>query len=610
MGIQVVFQPEGKRTKVQPGANLRDVAAELGMVIHSPCGGKGTCGKCLVHLVRGASPPNRVERQHISQKNLDRGYRLACQMTVQQDCTVTIPLGSRFFGQKILISGMQHDTPVHPDVRKAFVRVPEPTVEDNIADMDRLSRQARHLGVEDLSADADVMAQLPATLRQNDSGLTLVIHGNRLLGVERGDTAGELHGMAFDVGTTTVVGTLLDLNTGNVLGVASRMNEQAAFGEDVMSRINYCITNEGGRQELKNTVIRVLNEITTEVCDRDGISLERIYEIAVVGNTTMHHLLLGIDPVGLSASPYVPACSQALETPARDLGLFANPQAYVHTLPNIAGFVGSDTVAVLLACGLMDSDTPKLAIDIGTNGEMVVGSKDRMVSCSTAAGPAFEGAHISQGMRAASGAIERVVIEDGRIHLGVIDDVHPTGVCGSGLFDAVAELLKVGVIGSSGRMRSAGQLDERVSPEIKSRIVPSDRGNSFVLVQPDAGYRPVILTQKDVREVQLAKGAVHAGIQMLLRELGLGVEDLDEIMLAGAFGNYIRKESALRVGILPQVSPDRIKFIGNAASTGAQMALVSAEAKKEAQRIARFTQYIELAGRPDFQAEFMEAMMF
>jgi uncharacterized 2Fe-2S/4Fe-4S cluster protein (DUF4445 family) len=530
-------------------------------------------------------------------------------MTVQQDCTVTVPLGSRFFGQKVLISGIQHETAFQPSVHKRYVELPVPTVEDNIADMDRLRRHLQREGV-DLSAQADVLAELPTRLRQTDFRLTLVLHGDRLIGIEKGDTTRSIRGIAFDIGTTTVVGTLFDLRTGDVLGVASRMNEQAAFGEDVMSRINYCITNEEGTRELQKTIVGVLNEIITELCGRDGVSYEHIYEIAAVGNTTMHHLLLGIHPIGLSVSPYVPACTRALETRAQDLGLTANNHAYVHTLPNIAGFVGSDTVGVLLASGLMDSETPKLAIDIGTNGEMVVGSKDRLVSCSTAAGPAFEGAHISQGMRASSGAIERVTVQDGRVRLGVIDDVHPTGVCGSGLFDAVAELLKVGVVDSSGRMLGADELDTNVPAEIKARVVPGESGHTFILAEGNTGVRPVILTQKDVREVQLAKGAMYAGISILLKELDLTIDDLDEIMLAGAFGNYIRKESALRVGILPKVSLEKIKFIGNAASTGAQMALVSLEAKKEAQRIAQFTEYIELAGRADFQEAFMEAMMF
>ena len=363
MGIKVVFQPEGKTARVAAGSKVRDVATELGVVINSPCGGEGKCGKCVVRVVRGAGRASKLDRQHIPEEQLKLGYRLACQMKLLGECVVSVPLASRLLGHKVLVSGFKPESDLEPSVRKQYAELDVPTVEDSVADVDRLERHLQQTG-SSVRVHPDLLPGLATAIRHSGFKLTAVVRGEELVGVETGDTTGSIHGIAFDIGTTTVVGTLFDLKNGEVLGVASRLNEQAAFGEDVMSRINYCITNQQGTRELQQQIIGVLNEIVGELCAQSGVNHEQVYEITAVGNTTMHHLLLGINPLGLSASPYVAVWSDALDTKARGLGLRVNEHAYVHTLPNIAGFVGADTVGVLLTSGLMEGDTPKLAIDI------------------------------------------------------------------------------------------------------------------------------------------------------------------------------------------------------------------------------------------------------
>jgi len=603
--VKVTFQPEGRTVFAMPGTLLIEAAGKAGIAFNSPCGGKGTCGKCRVRIMQGAPPPNPACERMLSAEEIREGHRLACQTHVERDMVVSVPQESRFFAQKILTAGEGQAVALRPNVRKTFVQLEEPSLADQSADTDRLLG-ALGDGVE---AGIEVIRDIPDVLRRSRFAVTAVMTDSVLCALEEGDTSAENYGVAFDIGTTTVVGMLHDLNSGRSLAVASRTNPQIPFGDDVVSRINYVQENEHGQETLRTEITGCLNEIIAEVGEQAGVEPARIYEATVVGNTTMGHLFLGVQPTYLGQAPYVAGLGRGIDVPAAALGLRIHPRGSVHVLPNIAGFVGADTVGVVLACDMLNSEAMSLAIDIGTNGEIVMGSRDRLVSCSTAAGPAFEGARIKFGMRAAAGAIDKMRITDD-LRLSVIGDVPPRGLCGTALVDLVAELLRVGVIDSTGRMLPADDLPQTVPDAIRRRLVPGDKsGCDFVIAEED-GHPCVWLTQRDVRELQLAKAAIAAGIQILMGELGVEPDQIAHVFLAGAFGNFIRRSMARRIGLLPDLPSDRIRFVGNAAGAGARMSLLSRDCRAEAARIAARTEYLELAGRPEFQHEFTTAMFF
>ncbi len=605
--VKIIIKPEGKAVSTPSGSSFQEAIAGGGITINTPCGGLGKCGKCLVQVVEGDFPATDVEKRFISDEKLSEGYRLACQMKVTSDCTVFVPEETRVRAKRILSYGVEREVKLNPQTRKVFLRLEEPTVEDNVAHCERIRRD---LGVAKLSFEHEVLQHLHSILLDNSFSATFALDGDIVTSVEAGDTSGSLLGVAFDIGTTTVVGKLFDLRTGENLSYASAMNPQTTFGEDVVSRINHTITNPEGLSRLQSEVVKVINMIISEACSQAGVKTDQVYEVVAVGNTTMNHLLLGINPASLASSPYVPVVTDPVKVKASELGIRINRCGKLYVLPNIAGFVGSDTVAVILSTGLMESRKNRLAIDIGTNGEIVVGSRERLVSCSTAAGPAFEGARISQGMRAADGAIEGVAITDGTVELKIIGGVAPRGICGSGLFDAVAQLLMYGIVDSTGRILDPDELDGKIPGSLSKLIDRDELGNRFILVSAEGDRREIALTQRDIREVQLAKGAISSGVKILLKDLGLDFDDIEEILIAGAFGNYIRKEHAIKVGVIPPVPLEKVTFVGNAAAMGAQMALLSRGVREKAVEISRFTEYIELAGRPDFQAEFAEAMFF
>lgn len=611
---KVIFEPEGKTISVLKGTTIIEAAGRIGIVINSPCGGKGLCGKCKIEVTRGASgakvPTAAICSSKLTAEEVARGVRLACQTRIESDMTVNIPVETRFFEHKTLVDGTYRDVKLHPNIKKLFLKLPKPSLEDQRADFDRLTAVLNN-HIPNVHADVEVIRTLPDMIRQDDFSVTAVLEGDEIVCLERGDTSKSNYGMAFDIGTTTVVGMLVDLNTGKQLAVASRTNPQVVFGDDVISRITYATERPNGLRDLQHKIISCMNEIIARVTQKANVDRQHIYEVTFCGNTTMHHLLLGINPAHVAQSPYVAVVREAINVKARDLGIHINPNGNVFAMPNIAGFVGGDTVGVILAADMMKSQKILLAIDIGTNGELAMGTKDRMICCSCAAGPAFEGARIRFGMRAADGAIEKVLIRQD-VEINVIGNVKPRGICGTGLIDAVAELLRLGVIDSSGKLLGPSEVPASVPSAVRQRIVPGETGYDFVLVHGEATQngQPLLLTQRDVREVQLAKGAIFAGIQILKKELGINDEDIHEVLLAGAFGNFIRRNQAKRIGLLPDLPTDRIRFIGNAAGAGARMALVAKECRQEATRISREVRYIELGGRPDFQEAFMMAMMF
>ena len=544
--FQVTFLPENTHVHVLPGTPVVEAAGRANIIIETPCGGAGTCGQCRVVVRQNAPTPTGAERQALSADELARGVRLACQARVHCDLTIEVPASSRFLGQRILAHGLEQ----------------------------------------------------------------AVCELQPCVSLDPGDRAGLLYGAAFDVGTTTVVGALLDLARGDQLATAVRPNPQIPLGDDVIARIGHA-GNDGGLEELRTLVVDCINEMVAEMCRSVGCAPESVYEVTLVGNTTMNHVLLGIDPTPLAQAPYRAVLLEGRAVSAGELGLRIRSNGRAYTLPNIAGYVGGDTVGVILAAGLRDADGAQLALDIGTNGEIVLGGRDRLVACSTAAGPAFEGARIRHGMRAADGAIEKVVI-DGDVRLNVIGGGAPRGLCGTGVIDAVAALLDAGILDASGRMLAPDELPAGVDDALKRRLVEQDGQRCFVLADADpaAGGEPIGLTQRDVREVQLGKGAISAGTRIILREYGVTVEDLRRVLLAGAFGNYVRARSVIRIGLLPDIPVEKVKFIGNAAGTGAKMALSGRTCREQAEELARTTEYIELAGRPDFQTEFAAAMLF
>jgi len=481
--------------------------------------------------------------------NLEPGARqvLACQYSVQSDLTVTIPAGSRFFEQKILEHGIDTHLGVRPTVHEKY--------------------------------------------RQEDS-------------------TQKIFGLAVDIGTTTVVAKLINMVGGQCLATQAALNPQSRHGDDVVSRIAYAKTDEK-LAELHKLIIDCINNLIAKLCKQTSIDAKQIYEMCVVGNTTMGHIFLKLPIEQLGLAPYKAFSLDAHDTPAAQLNLNINPDGNVHTVENIAGFVGSDTTAVALATDVDSVEEMSLVVDIGTNGEIVLGTKDKLYAASCAAGPALEGARISCGSRAVEGAIEAVVVNNGDIVLDVIGNHPPHSICGSGLIDAVAVMLDLCIVDKSGRFAEPDTLKGKLPSAIVSRIIEQDKQLSFYLFRAaNVSERPVFLTQKDIREVQLAKAAIQAGTKILQRRLGIEDADIQQILLAGAFGNYIRPQSALRIGLLPNVPLERIRFVGNAASSGAQMILLNSALRAEAKRLARKIEYIEIAHEPDFQTVFAESMSF
>jgi len=609
--MRVKFQPSGALVEVSEGTSLLAASHQAGVALESPCGGRGTCGKCRVIVDGDAGPLTDAEQRHLSLEEIQAGYRLACQAVVASDLLVRVPEGSQVYSVSILSQGLTREVALEPWVRRATLYVPPSTLEDQASDLAALQKAWQQQGFDDLSVSLGALRRLPAALRQDDGLVTLILADGELIEILPGVDEGPVLGLAYDIGTTTIVGYLLDLTTGRELAVASLLNPQTQYGDDVVSRIQHITAVPNGLQQLQDAVVGAINRIATDACRQAGVPADCVYGMTAVGNTTMQHLLLGVDPSALARSPYVPVVAEAVSIPAQRLGLAIHPEAHVWALASIAGWVGADTVGVILATGQHQADEISLAIDIGTNGEMTLGSRQRLVACSTAAGPAFEGAHLSCGMRAASGAIDQVSI-DGDVHWRTIQNTPPRGICGSGLVDLVAQMLDAEILRESGMMHDAQHLTDLGQSALAARIRSEGRHRAFDLVLPQEGAdgRPVRVSQRDIRELQLAKGAIRAGIEILLDELGIGHADVARVYLAGAFGNYIRPESALRIGLMPAFPNAEIVPVGNAAGSGAKLALLSQSARDETRDIVRLVEYLELSILPEFQDQFAASMVF
>jgi len=620
----VIFQPSGRRGYISKGKTIKQASVELGVDIEGICGEKGTCGKCQVKIEEGrfdkygiessrsnVSPIKETEKKFLSSLEQNSGYRLACQAEILGDIVVFVPEQSRLGKQVIRKKAREIDIELKPAVKKYFIELQKATLEDTQADFERLSKELnRRNKLRDLSIDYQVLTGLQNAIRDGNWNVAVSVWQDREIIKVEPASGEKYYGLAMDIGTTTVAGYLCDLTDGTLVDTASIMNPQVIYSEDVMSRISYTINNPEGLAQMNRAIIEGLNSMVQDVTNQTGIEQQDILDMTIVGNTCMHHLCLNIDPRYIGKAPFPPALHRSIDIKARDLGINIAPGAYVHVLPIEAGFVGADNVGVLIAEEPYKQDSIELIIDIGTNGELILGNREKLVSASCATGPAFEGAEIKFGMRAAPGAIEKIEIDRDtkEVRFKVIgkegwnteiNDIGAKGICGSGIVDAVPQLLMAGVIDKSGRFQK-----KLNTPRLRQK----DNSWEFVIARAEETSigQDIVICQDDVRAIQLAKGAMYAGAKTLMRSLG--VEKIDKVILAGAFGSYIDKRAASLLGLFPDCDPENIYSVGNAAGDGARIALLNVDKRKEANRIAREVDYIELTLSSDFNKIFAQAM--
>lgn len=616
--VPVVFTPSGRRGRFPVGTTVLDAARTLGVDLDSVCGGRGICGRCQVTV--GARPgipadparlsePGPTETGYQGRRPITEGRRLGCSAHIVGEVVIDIPADSQVHRQVVRKRAEVTALPVDPVVRLHYVEVAEPDLSSPTGDLERLlDALASEWALSELTVDHQLLSALQPTLRAGGWRVTVAVrHGRQLIGIWPGfrDTA---HGVAFDVGSTTIAGHLCDLTSGAVLASAGRMNPQIAFGEDLMSRVSYIMMNPGGAERMTGLVRGAIDELIGELVAEAETAREDILELTLVGNPIMHHLALGLDPVQLGTAPFALVTTAPLTTAAVDLELSVHPGARVYTLPCIAGHVGADAAAAVLSEGPHRGDALQLLVDVGTNAEIVLGNRHRILAASSPTGPAFEGAQISGGQRAAPGAIERVRIDrvtgEPRIRVigselwsddpgfsASVETTGVTGICGSGIIEAIAELYLAGVIDPDGVIGGEGP-----------RLVSQQRTLSYRLWDD-----PLIeITQTDVRAIQLAKAALHAGCRLLMDRLG--VDHVDEVRLAGAFGSHLDPLHALTLGMVPDCDLDRVSSAGNAAGMGAMIALLSGVARTEIEDVARRIEKVETATEPSFQEHFVAAM--
>lgn len=609
---RVVFQPGDVLLEVPEGKTLKEAMNDAGLEFDFPCGGRGTCGKCRVRISKGLAAPVPREQEIIQAQELDEGIRLACLTTVDNDLLVELPNKNQL-KHNILITSEARSFQIAPHLQKLYLEIEKPSREAHSSDWHRIKDSLIEQGYKEreLESEISIFRKMPDVLREADNRVTAVMYGSEVVGIEPHDSRNTLLGMAFDIGTTTIVGYLLDLSSGEELNVVSALNPQTAFGADVISRLTFASHEESGLNKLHNAVIEAINKLIAEAIQKTSRAREQIYGISIAANTCMHHIFLGINPQSIAVSPYVPALSEPLVLNASDLKIDINQAGKVFVLPNIAGFVGADTVAVLLSTELDQSKDIKLVIDIGTNGEIALGSREKIVACSAAAGPAFEGAQISSGMRGAVGAMDHVYYRE-RLEYSVIGGGKPLGVCGSALLDTVAGLVELGILNKRGKILAPDQLTNPVAQRFKKNLIEYEGQGAFLLAKEnETGHgRPIMITQSDIRELQMAKGAMAAGVRVLLDAYGIQVQDIQEVLLAGAFGNYLNPHSACVIGLIPPELESKIKMIGNAAGTGAKLALLSANEYQRARDIAEGVKFVELGSYPRFNSIFGECTYF
>ncbi len=578
-----------KEARVPAGTTLFDAASWNAVAIDSTCGGHGTCKKCKVRVASGSVSISAVDPRAFEPDELKAGWRLACRAEASEDVVVEVPpLQTR---PKAALAGVGRHVILRPAVQKRYLELTEPTLEDQVPDLDRVLAAMDDL---ELRAPLDLVRGLGRTLRDSDWKVTAVLCDDELIEVEPGDTTARRFALAFDLGTTTVVANLLDLETGLPAAVRSMLNKQQPFGADVISRISAVMMDPEALGRLRDRAHETLAELTAEVLEEGGVAPDEVYEIVVAGNVTMIQIALGIDPEPLSMAPFTIAAQTLPRAAASDFGVLVHPRAPAVLFPALGAYVGPDIVAGILATGLTLDRRVRLFIDVGTNSEIVLGSSSEALACAAPAGPAFEAAQIRCGMRAADGAIEGVKIRDGEVELTVIGDVEPVGLCGSGLVDAVAELVGAGILDASGKF-VAGSSD---------RLDKIEQETIFHLTDD------VFLSQRDVRELQFAKASIATGWALLCRDLGIQPEEISQVLLAGSFGSYLSAASAVRIGLVPKLPLTRIVSAGNVAGEGAKIAALSVQERAAATAVLDEVEYVELSGRADFNDLFIDQLAF
>lgn len=611
MEHNITFLPGGQSLRVTHGTSMREAFIQGKIDFDFPCG-RGACGKCRIRITKGVPAPSEKEVQLLGADELEKGVRLACYTTIGQDMEAVLPVRAQK-EHNILLSGLERSYELSPLVKKHYFEMEMPSLHDQRPDWERLKAclAAYDSKYRDIKIKIPLLYAMPELIRRSDYGVTVLTDGSEVLGIEKGNTVNTLMGVAFDIGTTTIVAYLMDLNTGKELAVASALNPQVQFGADVISRTSYANQGENELKTLHAFVVEKVDALIGEVAEKGGIDRNDIYAVTVAGNTCMHHFFTGLSPKYIGLLPYIPVVREALSFRASDFNIRINPAGLVFTLPNIAAYVGGDTAAVVLSTQMDRSEDIKLAIDIGTNGELVMGSSGRLIACSTAAGPAFEGAHISCGMRGTEGAVDHVRF-DGKLSYTVIGETRPQGICGSALLDVAAGLIELGIINSGGKIQSPAQVGNEAAKPYLRHIIEYDGANAFLLAdeRETSHGRRIMLTQDDIRSLQLAKGAIAAGIKVLMERLGVTLEDIAEVLLAGAFGNYMNAHSACTVGLIPRELEKKIRVVGNAAGAGARLALLSEEEYRHARELSERVEYYELGAHKNFMYIFAQSTRF
>ncbi|GAB6151705.1 ASKHA domain-containing protein [Desulfosporosinus burensis] len=619
--FQVKFMPENRVVEVPDGTSLLNAAAKAEIFIKSGCGGKGTCGACKVVVLSG--DPTVSGTGNLTPEQLSKGVRLACKTLVQGDMAIEVPPESRLQEHQVLMGDVQkgflqeseqdllEKFGHHPLAIKHRISLSKPTLTENSSDWARLSIELRRVlktGDKPIHIPLSVLKHLPESLRKANWDVSITLTdtnaGFTVTHLEAGNDVPP-YGLAIDIGTTTVVVYLVNLLTGEIVDQQGTYNKQAKFGDDVISRIVFAVENEQNLQEIRNAVVDTINGLLDKILTRQSLSKTNISSAMVAGNTTMTQLFLGIDPRYIRLEPYIPTMTTVPSIPAREIGLHMLPEALVHCYPSVASYVGGDIVAGTLVTDLANGEDIILFIDIGTNGEIVLGNQDWLVACACSAGPSFEGGGITFGMRAMPGAIERIIIDPQSldVSLKVINNQTPVGICGSGLVDCIAKLLSAGIIDRAGNF----QIGHKSGSE-RLRATTDDKEFVLAWAHQAGGEKDVVITENDVKNVIRAKGAIYAGIRSLLNMVAVDLEMISRIVIAGGFGNYLNIHDSVQIGLLPDLEPDQFVFIGNASVKGARLALLSQNAWREAEELGRKMTYVELSVGATYMDEYMAAL--
>lgn len=595
--IKILFEPIKKIVYADLGENLLQVALKNDIIINNSCNGNGTCGKCRIKIKGGyLQSPTDNEKRLIPQNLLDNGVRLACDVKVLGQLVIDIPKSSETQDNiQILETGMKVDTDINPSVTKIYTELPIPKLNDNRTLLERFLNTVKHNIHK--SFNLDIVRHIPEAAG-NEYKLTTILYNDTVVGVERGNTTNKSYGAVVDIGTTTVVVSILDINTGEEIGTVASVNSQRIYGQDVISRIQY-VENETNLILLHKLIINQINSLILQAAKKSNVSLKEIYEIIIAANNTMLHLFLGVQPQSMAVSPYTAVFRKGMEIKASSLGINISDFGIVYIIPSVSSYVGADIVSGLIATKICKSKKPSLLVDIGTNGEIVFGSDEGMVACSCAAGPALEGMNISCGSVAVNGAIEEVKIQKDNINLKVIGNKYAKSICGSGIIDAISQFIKNSIIESSGRFSK--NIEQKYKLNLKT-----DGEKRFTLTEGNSLY----ITQKDIRQVQLAKGAILSAIHILFKEINIKYEAVDKVYIAGAFGKHLSLESIVQVGLIPGELAEKVVFVGNTSKMGAIKCLLNKKYKEEAELTLDKTEYFELSAYDGYDKVFMKDMAF